>query len=435
MSAGRRGRPRDRDFLRLWAGAGANLLAVRVGAITYPLLALSHTGSTRAAGLVMFAVLLPNLVVQLPAGVLVDRYERRRLMVWCDVGCVLVTASVAVALTAGAFQPAHLVGAAFVQGALCVVHRLAEQSAVPHVVAAGELPAALGRNEARSRAAALLGQPVGSVLLAAGRTLPFLFVTAAHLLSLLLLLGIRKNLQDDRDAAPEPVVAAMRSGARWLFARPFLRSMVLLLSASNIVFQAITLALMEIIVRGHGSVAVVGVITALSGLGGMAGALSGRWWTRRISLRALIIGGFAVWSVVIAAVAVSVSPVLLALLYTLVGYVGGAVNVTGSVYLVRVTPDALLGRVNSVALLVGTGPAAAGSLVAGLLIDAAGTTLTVLGMSVAMGVLTAVAVLSPSLRAQPPAPETPDVRAAAQDRRTPRAGEQHDSAGNRWKED
>ena len=411
MSAGHRARSRNPDFLRLWAGAGANLLAVRVGAITYPLLALWQSNSTRAAGLVMFAVLLPNLVVQLPAGVLVDRYERRRLMVWCDVGCVLVTGSVAVALVAGVSGVAHLAGAAFVQGSLCVVHRLAEQSAVPHVVPAGELPAALGRNEARSRGAALLGQPIGSALLAAGRILPFVFITVAHLLSLLLLLRIRKNLQHDRDTAPEPVVAAMRSGARWLFGRPFLRTMVLLLSASNIIFQAMTLALMEIIVRGHGSVAVVGVITGLSGLGGMAGALSGRWWTCRISLRTLIIGGFAVWSLVVAAVAVSGSSVVLALLYTLVGYVGGAVNVTGAVYLIQVTPDALLGRVNSVALLVGMGPAAVGSLLAGLVLDTAGTTLSVLGMSALMCGLTAVAVLSPSLRDGPAARGTRDENA------------------------
>lgn len=402
MSARHRLRPGNPDFLRLWAGAGANILAVRVGAITYPLLTLWHSNSTRDAGLVMFAVLLPNLVVQLPAGVLVDRFERRRLMVWCDVGCVLVTASVAVSLMAGAYGLAHLMAAAFVQGALCVVHRLAEQSAVRHVVAEEELPAALGRNEARSRGAALLGQPIGSALLAAGRTLPFVFVTVAHLVSLLLLLGIRKNLQDEREAAAEPVVTAMRTGARWLFGRPFLRTMLLLLSASNIVFQAITLALMEIIVRGNGSVAVVGVITALSGLGGMAGALTGRWWSGRASLRAQIIGGFAIWSLVIAAVAVSVSPVLLALLYTLVGYVGGAINVTGSVHLIQVTPDALLGRVSSVALLIGMGPAAVGSLVAGLVMDVAGTTSTVLGMSAIMCGLTLVAALSPALRDGPP---------------------------------
>jgi predicted MFS family arabinose efflux permease len=279
---------------------------------------------------------------------------------------------------------------------------------VRHVVAEEELPAALGRNEARSRGAALLGQPIGSALLAAGRTLPFVFVTVAHLVSLLLLLGIRKNLQDEREAAAEPVVTAMRAGARWLFGRPFLRTMLLLLSASNIVFQAITLALMEIIVRGNGSVAVVGVITALSGLGGMAGALTGRWWSGRASLRAQIIGGFAIWSLVIAAVAVSVSPVLLALLYTLVGYVGGAINVTGSVHLIQVTPDVLLGRVSSVALLIGMGPAAVGSLVAGLVMDVAGTTSTVLGMSAIMCGLTLVAALSPALRDGPPIREKAD---------------------------
>ncbi|GAA3132206.1 hypothetical protein GCM10020001_063040 [Nonomuraea salmonea] len=398
-----RGGVRNPDFLKLWAGAGLNHLAVRVGAITYPLLALWHSGSPGVAGLVMAAVLLPNLVVQLPAGVLVDRLDRRRLMLWCDVGCVLVTGSVGGALLAGAYWTAHLAVAGFLHGALCVVHALAEQAAVRHVVSAGELPVALGRNEARSRGAALLGQPVGSVLLAAGRTLPFLVAAAAHLASLLLLLTIRRDLQESRGPAAEPPLRAVRAGAAWLFARPFLRTLVLLLSASNVVFQAVTLALMEIVVRGHGSVALVGVITALSGLGGMAGALTGSWWARRAGLRPLVIGAFALWSLVIAALAVSTSPPVLALLYTLIGYAGGAINVSAHVRLVQVTPDALLGRVTSVALLVGMGPAAAGSLAAGLLLDAAGTTRTVLGMSAVMALLAAVAALSPALRGEPTA--------------------------------
>lgn len=397
-SGGGTGGP-GRDFLLLWTAAGAGGLAQRVAAIALPLLALVGTGSARAAGAVMFAALVPNLVVLLPAGPLVDRTDPRRLMVCCDAGCLIAGLTVAVPALTGRVWLGHLLVAAFVLGALGVVYQVAERSAVPRVVPDAGLAAALSRNEARVRAAGLLGPPTGTGLLAVAAALPFVFTTVAHLASLLLLLRISGDLRPQRrEREPGTLAAQIGTGAAWVLRRPFLRTLVLLLAASNLVFQGLTLVLMTIVTERDGPVALVGLITALGGLGGLAGALAGRWWMRRLSRRALVVGGFAVWAAATALVAVATAPVPLAALYTVSGYVGGLLNVVGMVEVLRAAPDHLVGRVTSVVTLIGLGPAALGGPVAGGLLEAAGTAPTVLGMGAVMAVLALLAASSPAVR-------------------------------------
>ncbi len=366
--------------------------------ITYPLLVLVHTGSADQAGLVSFSALLPNLVVQLPAGLMADRFDRRRLMVVCDAGCVVVTGSVAVALFMGPPSLAHLLIAAFAQGSLGVIYQIAERSGARHLVPEEHLSAAMTQNEARSRAAALLGQPVGGGLFALVRAVPFVFMTVSHLISLVLLLSIRKKFQAERTGEWQQIFTEIGVGIRWVWREKFLRTVMALISVSNMVFQGLNLTLMVIIVGDGGSTFLAGVVVALSGVGGMIGALTGNWWIRRLSMRDLVIGGFVAWAVLMPPIALTDSPYLLGALVAASGYAGGLLNVAGALYTIRVTPDALLGRVNSVATLVGLGPVALGSLAAGFFNEWAGTTRTVLGMSVIMAILAVISVISPEIR-------------------------------------
>lgn len=389
---------RNRDFLLLWTGAGFAFFALRVGVITYPLLVLVHTGSAKQAGLVSFAALLPNLLVQLPAGLMADRFDRRRLMVACDAGCVVVTGSVALVLFLGRPTLAHLLVAAFAQGSLGVVYQIAERSGARHLVPEEHLSAAMTQNEARSRAAALLGQPVGGGLFALVRAVPFVFMTVSHLISLVLLLSIRKKFQAERSGEWQRIFQEIGAGISWVWRERFLRAVMALISVSNAVFQGLNLTLMVIIVRDGGSTFLAGVVVALSGVGGMVGALTGNWWIQRLSMRDLVIGGFVVWALLMPPIAFTDSPYLLGALVAASGYAGGLMNVAGALYTIRVTPDALLGRVNSVATLVGLGPVALGSLAAGFFNEWAGTTRTVLGMSVVMAILAVISVLSPGIR-------------------------------------
>jgi hypothetical protein len=320
-------------------------------------------------------------------------------MLLCEAAGALVTGSVAAALAFGALWQAHLAAAAFAQGSFGVVSQLAERSGVRHVVAPEHLSQALAQNEARSRAAALLGQPLGTGLFALGRILPFISCALFHLVACILVAVLRKPLQAVREHPRERLATEISAGVLWVFRHAFLRDVMLLIAVSNMLFQALNLALMVIVADSGRSAALVGPIAALSGVGGLAGALTCRLWTRWLTLRALIVGGLAAWAALIAPIAATDALVPLGLLFCLSGYVGGLMNVTGALYMVRTTPDAMMGRVSGVVTLIALGPVGLGSLMAGVLVDRFGVGGTVLGMSAVTAVLAGAAALSPAIRA------------------------------------
>ncbi|MDG4786448.1 MFS transporter [Micromonospora sp. WMMD1102] len=389
---------RNRDFLLLWAGAAGTMVGARITSIAYPMLVLWYTGSAGNAGLVGAAALLPHLLVQLPAGAFVDRWDRRRLMIFCDLGCLLATGSVALAVLFGRVWVPQLMVVAFVQTSLSVFYQLSERAAVRHLVPAEQLPSALTQNETRGRAAVLVGQPVGGLLFTLARWAPFLFTTLAHLGSLVALLLIRRPFQQPRPTRPGTVRADIAEGVAWLWQQRFLRTVLGFVAISNAVFQALTLVLMVTIRNGGGSAALVGAVIGASGVGGMLGALSGMWWLRRATLRTLVVGGLAAWAVTVPLMAFTTDPVSLAVIFAVNSYVGGLFNVVGGVYLVRITPDPMMGRVGAVATLLASGANFLGALAGGVLLGGAGVRATVLGLSAVMASLVLLAVASPAVR-------------------------------------
>jgi MFS family permease len=89
---------RNRDFLLLWSGQAISTVGTRISSLAYPLLVLAVTGSPAQAGLVGFAQTLPFLVWYLPAGALVDRWNRKWVMLVADAGRAAALGSVAGAL-------------------------------------------------------------------------------------------------------------------------------------------------------------------------------------------------------------------------------------------------------------------------------------------------------------------------------------------------
>jgi MFS family permease len=400
---------RNRDFVLLWVGAAATALGTRVSGIAYPLLVIWTTGSASSAGLVGFAALLPNLLVQMHAGALVDRFDRRRLMILCDLGALLATGAVAAAVLAGHVWIWLLMAATFVQGSLAIFYRLAERAGVRHLVPTGQLPKAMSANEARTQAAGLLGQPGGSVLYALGRPAPFLLATVAHAVSLVSLLLIRGKFQEERPHQPGNITAELREGLAWTWRQHFLRYGMLLISGSNLLFQVLSLALIVIIKEDGSSAAVVGVITAVSGLGGMFGALTGSWWMRRVSLRGLLIGGAVGWALLMPLVGLTGNPILLGLIFLGAALIGSVTNVAGGIYQVTVTPDRLQGRVGAAMGLIATGASSLGTFAGGFALERFGTGTTVFGAAAAMGLIALFSFLLPT--APLPAHADPDASA------------------------
>src|SRR5689334_13539270 len=128
-------RRRLSDFHRYWVGEALSNLGSRTGGIAYPLLALSLTGSPAKAGLIGFARLAPWFVLSLPVGAIVDRVDRRRLLIATDLAASAVLSLLVVALVADRLTFEVLLVLALVHGTLAMVFRIGEVGAVRHLVA------------------------------------------------------------------------------------------------------------------------------------------------------------------------------------------------------------------------------------------------------------------------------------------------------------
>jgi len=159
---------RNREFAALWGGQVVSRLGASISGTAMPLLVLTTTGSPADAGVVAAAGTLPFLVANLPAGPLVDRWNRRRILLVSEVVAGLTLATVPVAAWCGVLTVAHLAVVAFVQGLCAVFFGLAERAALPMIVPAALLPPAIAQNEARDRGAALAGPPLGGALFGIG---------------------------------------------------------------------------------------------------------------------------------------------------------------------------------------------------------------------------------------------------------------------------
>ncbi|GAB2714329.1 MFS transporter [Kitasatospora kifunensis] len=392
---------RNRDFLLLWQGSAVSGLGSNASSVAYPLLVLALTGSPVDAGLTGFVAALPQLLFQLPAGALIDRWDRKRAMIWCDILRGLAIGSIALALLAGRLYLPHILVVGFLEGTLTVGFRIAASAAVPNVVHRSQLALALSRNEARARGAAMLGQPLGGVLFGLGRAVPFLFDALSYLVSLGTLLLIRKDFQVERGTRRERMRTEIAEGISWLWRQPFLRATTFLIAGSNLLFQALFLVVI-VIARGHGgSSAAIGVMFGVAAVGGVLGSLVAPALERRLSMKVVVIGANWAWALLVPVLLLVHDPYLIGAVYALMCFVGPVWNVVISAYQLAAAPDHIRGRVIGAAGMVALGAIPLGSLVGGLLLSWIGASTSVWVLAGWMAFLAVVATVSPAVRDAP----------------------------------
>ena len=159
-----------------------------------PLLAFQLTGSAFVAAMAETAHLLGLAVALLPAGVLADRFDRRRLMRLASASGVLLYVSLVIAALSGALTLSHLLAVAVLTGAGAGLFAPAEFSAVRTVVSTDELPTALSQHQARQHVASLVGAPIGALLYAVSRWLPFAVDAVSYAVTWFMLGRIRTDL-------------------------------------------------------------------------------------------------------------------------------------------------------------------------------------------------------------------------------------------------
>nr|BFD89289.1 MFS transporter [Kitasatospora sp. Xyl93] len=415
---------RNRDFVLLWTGSALSMLGSTGATVAYPLLVLAVTGSAADAGLAGFTALLPLLLFPVPAGALVDRVDRRRLMIWCDVVRGAGALSIVLALALDRLTLAQILLVGFVEGTLTVCHELASHVAVPHLVSKRRLTEALSRNEARERAAITLGTPLGGALFGVARALPFLLDAVSYAVSVVTLLLIRKDFQSapgtakeaaaaadtgaDADAGPPAKpLAELAAGFAWLWRRPFLRTAALAVAGSNLLFRALFLVVVVLADERGASPTGIGVLLGVAGAGGVLGSTAAAWCRRRLPLPAVVIGANWAWAALAVGLVLADDLWLTGALYALMWFVGPIWNVAVATQQLSTTPDHLQGRVSGASSVLSGGALPLGSLAGGLLLQWYGTGTALTALAVWMVLLAAAVTLSKAVRRGPAAPDDP----------------------------
>ena len=398
---------RNRDFLLLWSGTAISNLGSNCSNVAYPLLVLALTGSPAEAGLTGFVALLPQLLFQLPAGAMADRWNRKNVMMWCDALRMVALGSLVVALLAHRLSVTQILVVGFVEGTLTVAHRIAASAAVPNLVHPSHVTQALSRNEARTRGATMVGQPLGGALYGVARVLPFLVDALSYVVSLVTLLLIKRDFQAARDPGPRrpptEVFRDVREGVEWLLRQPFLRVATFLVAGSNLMFQALVLAVIVLSESAGAGPGAIGVMFGIAAAGGMLGSLAAPALSRRLSLRSVVVGANWAWALLVPLTAVSADPYAIGAVYALLCFVGPIWNVAISAYQLALTPDEIRGRVLGAASLISYGAVPLGSLIGGLCLGWFGARTTVAGLTVWMAALAVAATVSRGARRAPDA--------------------------------
>jgi MFS family permease len=393
---------RNRDFLLLWSGQVVSTIGTRITSLAYPLLVLSLTRSPAKAGIVGFSQTLPFLLLYLPAGALVDRWNRKWVMLVSDGGRALALGSIAIALALHRLTLAQIVLVAFVEGCLFVFFQLAETAALPNVVPKQQLATAVAQNQARDQGADLAGQPLGGLLFGVSQLLPFAFDAVTYLVSFATMTFVRAPLQRSRERVRTRLRSEISEGVAWIWRRRFLRSIALLIGATNFVHNALPLL---VIVRARelgAPPALIGVMFAFFGAGALVGALAGPWVQRHVHARTVVIGWLWVWAVEAAVLVAMPNPIALGMVLGLGSVFGVSFNVVVATYRYALVPDRLQGRTTSVARLIAWGTIPPAQLLSGVLAERIGAGPSFLVFAAVMLVTAIIASIAPSVRRAPP---------------------------------
>ena len=391
---------RNRDFVLLLTGRLLSTIGTQVTAIAYPLLVLAVTHSPAKAGIVAFAGLVPHAVLGLLAGVAADRWNRKRLMIAADGVRALAIATLAATILLDRVAFWQIAVVALVEGTGSVFFTTAQAGALRAVVPARQLPAAVGAMQARAATARLAGPPLGGLLFGLGRAVPFLFDAVSYAFSFLSLLAMRTPFQEEREVDRTRLRTQIADGFRFLWSQPFLRTCAFLYGLGNFTLPAVLLVIIVAGERQGLSSAAIGALLAAFGAFILVGSLVSPFFRRALSMRAILL--LELWTG-LAVVAFLLWPNVYVLTAAIMVQ-GLTLPVTDSVvegYRIAVTPDRLLGRVESARSTIALLAAPFGPLLAGFLLSTVSVRATVAVFTAFSLALALWGSLSPSIRRAP----------------------------------
>ena len=387
---------RNRNYALLWSGGLISDLGDWTLLIALPVFVFQLTGSAFTTSTVFVVELVPALIVGQLAGVLVDRWDRRQILVVVGVVQAVLLLPLLAVTTTDRLWIVYVVAA--LQSCLARLASPAKAALIPSLVPREQLTAANSLNAVSDNLARLVGSPIGGLAIQLLGLVGVVVVDAAtFLVSALLSAQIRVPKQvaapraNEAEAPRASLVADWLDGLRTIRRTPPLPA-ILSIGALSQVAQGIFVVLFVVFVLRelNGTGGDVGLIRGMQAIGGVIGGIVVGTLSRRLGPRGLISWGFVVFGLI--ALATWNAPRFTTAIGLYVGLfiaagIPGVATQTGLITIVQsVTPPTHLGRVFA-AFETGSGALqAVGVLVAGALADRLGV-VTILNVQAGIYIL------------------------------------------------
>ncbi|MFD8983475.1 MFS transporter [Streptomyces sp. NPDC059564] len=413
---------RNRDFTVFWLGQALSVLGGSVSLLALPLLVLDATGDVVQLGLLTAVFGATGIVTGTFAGSVVDRTDRRRLMIGCDLGRAVLLCALPLLWMAG--PRIWLLYVLTVPVAvLKTLFDVAYVTAVPGLVPPRDLTAANGRLMSTFALGTLLG-PVAAGLITTGADAGWALAVdgATFAVSAASLRWVRFGRHGD-GGRPTAAGGGFRemflTGFRFLWAQPVLRSLTVLLTLLTFVTMGATDLLIYRVQHDlGGSAATLGYVIAVSGLGAVAASFAAGPLRRALGFGTCWLGSVALIGLAVAVTGVSGSVPVVAVAAAVFMFgltLGGVCSMT---LRQEITPDPLLGRVTSAFWTVHNASGPVGAAVLTVLAARHGVPAVSLGAGAVCLLILGAGLLTPLRGSRPgPAADSAPARASSPTRR------------------
>jgi MFS family permease len=383
---------RHRNF-RLWFfGQFTSLVGTWMQTIAQNWLVYQLTGSARDLGLVNFVGAIPLVPLTLYAGAIADRFEKRKVIFWCQAAMMLLAFLLAALCWTGTVRLWHVLLLAFLLGAAQALDTPARQAFVVDLVGKEDLSNAIALNSGIFHSARVLGPAVAGVLVAASGVAGAFFVNGVSFLAVLFGLFLMDVTLIRRAGAGHESAKDLLGGVRYLREERLPRAVVVLISLSALLAMPyhvlIPIYAREILGRGAEG---YGVLMSAAGVGAVLGSLYSA--SHHVGTRkgAAVTTGSLTFPFLLLAFAYCHSYPAAILLLIGVGFAFVLQNAPANSLLQELVPDHLRGRVMAIYVSLFLGMLRIGSLLLGGLASmtsapAALAALSVAGLLVSLGV-------------------------------------------------
>jgi MFS family permease len=350
--------------------------AVTVLALPLTAVVVLHA-SAFAVGVLAALAMAAFLILALPAGLVVDRLRKRRLMIVCDAARLLIIGSVPLAAALGKLTMAQLYAVALAAGVGTVFFDVAYQSYLPLLIRPDQLPDGNGKLQTTAQAAQVAGPGLGGALVGLlGAAGAMIVDAASYLVSVVTLLFIRTAEPGHRHRPAEGRSWSgpwrqLTAGLSFVFADRILRKIVACTATANLCGGMMTALQIIYLVRVlHIRPALTGLVISLGALGGVAGGVASGPLSRRIgSARIIWVSIIGLGPAALLLPLAQPGPGVLLYVAGWAGYTFAAVlyNVAQLSYRQAICPPELLGRMNAAVRWIVWGTLPLGSLLGGTL--------------------------------------------------------------------